>query len=332
MRFAAPGNGIDGGLAEALFASRSGHHCHAAATPTSFEEAAAVPTKSSTATCSPDGEMIWQKSPDGKSNKYFLCYAPAYRHAGQGPTGGQLQCDPNSFVTVEGPKFCCRNPRININGTKMHAKEEICGDLQAEFDMASQKIRYLRGPSNDGTPELMYALEASSLGTTLPSPIGVEAMSDGSEWKLLLGQRCKGREGTLITWPSGRAEMCPTGTQPVHGSGYMSWQCDGSYKKESRLYCCSVNKPTEQGGTKQMQCVPNLVDQAPPACKCAGVNANGWGEDEAKGFAKGENDEVQGSSGLPPLPVLLLTSFGLPAQSRRPRRRGCVRQLGQDFL
>jgi len=223
-----------------------------------------------------------------------------------------------------------------MNGEKMHAKVEVCGDLQAEFDPGAQKIRYQRGPSSDGTPELMEALEYSSLGTALPSPIGHQAMQEGSEWKLLLGQRCKGRDGTLITWPTGRAEMCPTGTQPVHGAGYMSWQCDGTYKKEHRLHCCSVRK--YEGGQMAMKCVPNLVDQAASLqCTCPGVGGSTWFEDEGEDYTDLATQQAEGkhgkeSIGLPPLPVLLLTSFGLPRRSRGPSRRGCARQLGQVFL
>merc|ERR1712224_725596 len=187
-----------------------------------------------------EGDMLWQKTPDGKQSKYQLCYAPAYRNSGQGPTGGSLQCEPNSYVSLEAPRFCCRNARILINGEKFHSKTEVCGDVAADFDAAPQKIRYTRGPASDGTPELMEKLQSASMGQKLPSAIGEQVMKEGSEWKLLLGQRCKGRDGTLISWPSGRVEMCPTGTQPVHGDGYLSWQCGGMYKKEKRLHCCMV--------------------------------------------------------------------------------------------
>merc|ERR1712028_222878 len=109
----------------------------------------------------------------------------------------------------------------------------------------------------------MNFLHESSMGTAIPSPVSTGAMKDGSEWKLLLGQRCKGREGTLITWPSGRCEMCPTGSQPVHGNGYASWMCDGSYKKEKTLHCCAVKG--------KMKCVPNLTNQSAQAkCICPG--------------------------------------------------------------
>merc|ERR1712139_149331 len=187
------------------------------------------------------------------------------------------------------------------------------------------------GPTNDGTPELREAIEDSALGSTLPSAIGEQVMKEGSEWKLLLGQRCKGRDGTLIQWPTGRTEMCPTGTQPVHGNDYQSWQCDGSYKKEERLHCCSVKG--------KMKCVPNLVDKAASQkCNCQGVGGGGWSEEEEDNKPQGRHgseDEEEGPSqhiGLPPLPVLLLTSFGPPHQSQRTRRRGCTRQVGKDFL
>merc|ERR1719238_1264313 len=92
------------------------------AMPTAFDDDEGGGMKnpnSSGGVCSPDGEMLWQKSVDGKQNRYYLCYAPATRNGGQGPTGGSLACEPYSYVSVEGPRFCCRNPRITMNGEKM---------------------------------------------------------------------------------------------------------------------------------------------------------------------------------------------------------------------
>lgn len=314
---------------EALLAPSS-RHSHPATVTAFFDEEITKNPNSTGGVCDADGEMLWTKSSDGKQSRYSLCYAPAYRKGGQGPTGGGLTCEPHSYVTVEGPRFCCRNPRMTLEGQVLHSKVEVCGDLQADFDTASQKIRYVRGPSSDGTPELQEALEDSGMGTALPSPIGRQAMEEGSEWKNLLGQRCKGRDGTLITWPSGRTEMCPTGTQPVHGAGYMSWQCDGAYKKERRLHCCSVRK-ARPGVPQLMKCVPKLTDLEAPKCNCPGMGGSGWSENE-EDKAADETEGTQESVGLPPLPALLLSSFGLPGRSRELSRRGCSRQLGQQFL
>lgn len=338
MRFAAPDGGAAGILSEALLAPRSSH-VHGV-TPTAFSD-----DTGTGGMCSPDGDMLWQKSPDGKQNRYWLCYAPASRHgSGQGPTGGSLQCEPNSYVSVEGPRYCCRHPRIMFNGVKLHAKSEVCGDVLADFDPAAQKMRLQNGPSTDGTPELIEALQQSSLGTLIPSPIGMEAMKEGNEWKLLLGQRCQGRDGTLIKWPTGRAEMCPTGSQPVQGAGYMSWQCDSSYKKNFRLHCCSVK--SGPGGAKKMKCVPNMVNQSNSlGCQCEGINAGGWGEEEplkldehgnpinpVAGLEKaGQPPQAKPSSGLPPLNVVMLTAFGAPHRCEACCRRGS-RQLGHHFL
>lgn len=309
-------------VGEALLAPRSAH-AHAALLVTSFEsDEATVPPDATGGPCAPEGDMLWQKSPDGKQSQYKLCYAPAFRR-GQGPTGGSLTCDANSYVMLEGPRFCCRHPRIALNGQKLKAEVEVCGDMLAEFDPAGQKLRYVKGPSSNATPELRDALQMASLGSNVPSPVGMQALDNNVEWKLLLGQKCKGRDGTLIQWPSGRAEMCPTGTTPVHGPGYMSWQCDASYKKKQTFHCCSVK------GT--MKCVPNLVDQAANmGCFCPGVGGGAWSDEpeegaDAAGEATGPKDgakEANHAVGLPPISVILLTSFGFPGQPQRPQRRG----------
>lgn len=271
-------------------------------------------------TCSPDGELLWQKSTDGKQNKYFLCYAPSFRNAGSGgPTGGNMKCDPGSYVSVEAPKFCCRHPRMTVFGQKWHAKVELCADLLAEFDPVDQKIRWRRGPASDATPEHFAQLQAASLGDKIPSPVAFEAIGEGSEWKLLLGSKCKGRAGTLIQWPSGRVEFCPSGSTPVHGNGYMSWQCDGMYKKEELIHCCSVN------GVQK--CVPNLVDQAASLkCNCPGIGGQTPDtEDEGKGSAKA-------ASMLPVLPVFLAASGWQEAREAHSRTAGASQQLGHRFL
>jgi hypothetical protein len=203
--------------------------------------------------------------------------------------------------------------------------------MRAEFDAAAQKIRYVSGPATDASPKLMEALQAASLGGTTPSPIGMEAVKEGTEWKLLLGQRCKGRDGTLIEWPSGRAEMCPTGTQPVSGDGYMSWQCDSMYKKNYRLHCCSVKS---SHGQKKIQCVPNLVDQSGSmGCQCSGVNAGGWSDAKEGEEGKDELPEGTESSMAPAsLCVALLPSLGASERIRGSCRRGCDRHPGHSFL
>jgi len=278
--------------------------------------------KVSGGTCSPEGDMLWRHKVNGDTweDDYALCYAPGSRNNNDGPSGA-LQCDANSYVMIDAPKFCCRNPRITVAGEKLHAKTEVCGDMLADFDPAGQKIRYVQGPASDGNPVLQQKLEDAALGSTLPSPIGTAVLKEGAEWKLLLGQRCQGRDGTLIQWPSGRVEMCPAGTQPVHGSEYMSWQCDGMYQKPLQLHCCTVRG--------KMKCVPNFIDQSGAAgCHCKGV---GGIESTVEDHENNGEEAVKAQMGLSPLPALLLSS-GAPAQLSRRSRRGCTRQLGQHFL
>lgn len=237
-----------------------------------------------------------------------------------------MKCDPGTYVSLEAPKFCCRHPRMQIESTgeKAYPKAELCGDLLAEFDPSDQKIRWKRGPDSDATPENFAHLQAAGMGAKLPSAVTFEAMKEGHEWKLLLGSKCKGRDGTLIVWPTGRAEFCPSGSTPVHGDGYMSWQCDGMYKKEESIFCCKVN------GLEK--CVPNMVDQAASlTCNCPGVG--GASQDSDEDPKKGE---VKKGS-LSALAVLLLASSwqqarGSDLAATSQQKRGAHPRLGHDFL
>lgn len=245
-------------------------------------------------TCSPEGEMLWRKSADGKNDRYEVCYGPAFRNHAFGPSGGHLTCDQGTYLSLTAPKFCCKNPRQTIQGQSLHAKEDLCGDILAKFDPGDQKIRWLRGPETDAPPRQRSLLQFAGLGDAIPSPIAFQALKDGSEWKLLLGQRCKGRDGTLITWPTGRAELCPTGSQPVQGRDYASWQCDGFYAEEREVHCCEIRG--------KMRCVPHLSDQSSNGgCTCPGLGGVGEGEDR-------NLQELLHNSSLPPallVPTLL---------------------------
>lgn len=186
-----------------------------------------------------------------------------------------MQCDKDSFVIVETPSFCCKNPRIQIGGEIKKAKApRVCGDLKAEFDQGNQKIRYVRGPATTAGPQQLDNLLSAGLGKMVPSPIAMQALRDSKEWSLIAGTKCKGRDGTLLEWTgTGRVELCPTGTTPVGGEGYSSWQCDEGYKEEVRLFCCSVkgrvkcvrklNDKSAELGCRCQQSIERLVTKAP---------------------------------------------------------------------
>eukprot|EP00439_Symbiodinium_sp_Y106_P086715 s236_g35.t1 len=156
---------------------------------------------------------------------------------GLGPTGGHLQCDAGTYFFTESPKFCCNNPRIDLNGSTVLAKKlgcskksQLCGDILANFNENSQQIKFVRGPAANATQEQLDVLATAGRGD----------MEDESQ----------------------KAELCPTGTVPVQGRGYMSFACDGHVIKERRYHCCNVNG--------QLHCSPSLVDATSmdPPCDC----------------------------------------------------------------
>jgi len=219
-------------------------------------------------TCSPDGNMLWSKGSDGSDN-FSMCYAPALVGGGFGPSGGHLQCDAGSYFFTESPKFCCTNPRVDINGTTVFAKKkELCGDTLANFNEDSQQIKFLRGPQANAKQEDLDDLAAAGRGDTVPSVVGFKAIKKDEDWERVNQAVCRGDRGTLVTWTNTKegekthAELCPTGTVPVQGRGYMSFQCDGHVIKERRYYCCKVNG--------LLQCSSNLVDTTAmnPNCNC----------------------------------------------------------------
>lgn len=280
-------------------------------------------------TCPADGEMLWGKSTDDVDH-YSLCYAPTMKAGNPGPSGGMLQCDENSYFMVEAPQFCCKNPRIEMGGKRIETKAEVCGDLLAEFNQGSQKLRLKRGPTSTGSSDQMAELDANSLGDDMPSPIAYWQAQQGNDWRPLNGARCRGRSGTMIAWtqsnPPGRAEMCPTGTPPVRGQGYASWACDGSYTKEKVYHCCKVKG--------RLHCVRNFSEQPEGvgACHCLGI-----------GGLKQNDEEPAAASALPLFFPALATSL-LPnvqtadaasAAAREhllPRRRQQSGRLGGSFL
>mmetsp|Transcript_45020 Transcript_45020/g.90884 ORF Transcript_45020/g.90884 Transcript_45020/m.90884 type:complete len:294 (+) Transcript_45020:142-1023(+) len=241
-------------------------------------------------TCSPEGEMLWEKTSDGR-DIYSLCYAPSLREGSLGPTGGHQQCDAGSYFTVEAPRFCCRRPRIDIAGHQEQAKGQVCGDLMAEFEQEGQRLRVVRGPTSSASQQQLAELSTSGLGSAAPSPLAFHAMKDVGKWRQVGHRRCGGRSGTLIAWrhsdPPGRAELCPTGTAPVHGYGFASWACDGVYTQERYIHCCKVKG--------HLHCVNNLGEH------------RAWSQCNCKGPRGGQEtgDAPVASSVCPLLPALL---------------------------
>eukprot|EP00419_Tripos_fusus_P023530 CAMPEP_0172718834 /NCGR_PEP_ID=MMETSP1074-20121228/75153_1 /TAXON_ID=2916 /ORGANISM="Ceratium fusus, Strain PA161109" /LENGTH=271 /DNA_ID=CAMNT_0013544109 /DNA_START=73 /DNA_END=885 /DNA_ORIENTATION=+ len=221
-------------------------------------------------TCAAEGEMLWEKALDG-SDSYALCYAPSVRAGALGPSSGHLQCDRGSYFMVEAPKFCCRHPRIQVAGQSVPARGEVCGDLLAQYDAEQQQIKLARGPTTTGSDEQLADLNASATGDATPSQIAFHAMGDAGKWRPSAITTCSGKAGALITWLNGdtpnRAEFCPTGTTPVQGPGYASWQCDGMYSEDSLLHCCKVKG--------RLRCVNHIREQAPGSqCNCKGLGVN----------------------------------------------------------
>lgn len=199
-----------------------------------------------------------------------MCYAPALVGGGLGPTGGHLQCDAGTYFFTESPKFCCNNPRIDLNGSTVLAKKsQLCGDILANFNENSQQIKFVRGPAANATQEQLDVLAAAGRGDMVPTAVGFKAVKKDEEWQRVTQAICRGDRATLITWThdgkedeSQKAELCPTGTVPVQGRGYMSFACDGHVIKERRYHCCNVNG--------QLHCSPSLVDATSmdPPCDC----------------------------------------------------------------
>jgi len=220
-------------------------------------------------TCSSNGNMLWSKGADG-SDHYSMCYAPALVGGGLGPTGGHLQCDAGTYFFTESPKFCCNNPRIDLNGSTVLAKKsQLCGDILANFNENSQQIKFVRGPAANATQEQLDVLATAGRGDMVPTAVGFKAVKKDEEWQRVTQAICRGDRATLITWThdgkedeSQKAELCPTGTVPVQGRGYMSFACDGHVIKERRYHCCNVNG--------QLHCSPSLVDATSmdPPCDC----------------------------------------------------------------
>lgn len=264
--------------------------------------------------CDADGEMIWGKSPEGE-DQYSLCYAPSTREGQLGPSGGHLQCDTGSYFMVEVPRFCCKNPRMEVAGERVEAKGPICGDLLAQFEPESQEIKFVRGPATTATAGQLEKLVDSGFGNKTPSRIAFEAMKQSGDWRPIINSRCNGVWGTLVKWthsdPPDRAEMCNTGTPPVRGPGYSSWACDGSYTVEAQLHCCSVKG--------RMHCVKGFVDNTAKKteqCNCLGI---GGPKEEAPmaGVKKAAWSLAAAAPGAPP---------------RGRRRHGASGRAGRRFL
>ena len=78
---------------------------------------------------------------------------------GEGPFSAAESSFAGSYFFTESPKFCCSNPRLNVNGTTVYSKphgaiyrpsladllrkKELCGDTLAKFNEDSQEIKWL---------------------------------------------------------------------------------------------------------------------------------------------------------------------------------------------
>lgn len=274
-------------------------------------------------TCDPEGEMLWDKNLDG-SDSFSMCYAPSLVGGNLGPTGGRLQCDRNSFFFVEAPKFCCKNPRLDLNGKTVKGKGKVCGDVLATFDSDAQLLKFERGPAKSATQEQLDELWGNGGGDSVPSTIGLNAVKDGEDWQNVLKVKCKGDRGTLIKWKRGnKAEFCPTGTTPILGHGYMSFSCDGFATDEAKMYCCKVNG--------ELHCARSLYDANPlkTSCEC---QQNSF----AKPSAQPAEDKAAAAAAVVPAEssgqgVLFFALAGCP-KTGEPRRGANVPRRGRSFL
>lgn len=277
------------------------------------------------AQCDPQGDMLLNQDLDGHE-VYSVCYFPSLKEGRLGPSSGHSQCDEGSYFMVEAPRFCCRNARIELGGQRIKAKGEVCGDVLGEFHPEMQQFRVTRGPAATGSSTQLRQAAKDGFASSLPSPVGMQALSAGSEWQPVGGAMCKGRMGTLVRWthsdPAGKAEMCNAGSPPVRGQGYSSWACDDSYIKESRKYCCTVKGHTH--------CVGTFTDMRPgPTCNCPEIGG------------PSDTIEAKSASVIPPwLAGAILGASGdqqqlhrqLPLPQRWGRRRARPRCGSRGFL
>lgn len=276
-------------------------------------------------TCDPEGEMLWEKGLDGSDN-YSMCYAPAMVGGNLGPTGGRLQCDRNSFFFVEAPKFCCKNPRLDLDGTTVKGKGQVCGDILATFNSDAQLLKFERGPGKTATQEELDELWAHGGGDSVPSTIGLNAVkAHGEDWQNVLKTKCKGDRGTLIKWKRGnKAEFCPTGTTPILGHGYMSFSCDGFAINEAQMHCCKING--------KLHCAKTLYDAnaLKGSCNCQqnsfAKSAAEHAEDQAAAAAAGPAAAESSGQGVA---FFALAGCPKPGESRRGAK---VPRRGLSFL
>jgi len=233
--------------------------------PTSFGDSSALASNNNAKMCGAEGQMIWTKDKDGVSH-HSVCYAPSMIGEQWGPAGSSKRCDDGTYFMLQLPRYCCKHPRLHAHGHRYEAANPVCGDLAAEFDPETQKVRVIGGPESTGTPQDFEAVANAGLGKFSLSPLAFHARSTGSRWMDSSKTTCTGAEGVLVKWrgDSQRAELCNPGSPPVRGNGYSSWACEGSYTEERRFHCCRIDG--------QMDCVPDFSDEtARSGCDCDGV-------------------------------------------------------------
>mmetsp|Transcript_44258 Transcript_44258/g.99577 ORF Transcript_44258/g.99577 Transcript_44258/m.99577 type:complete len:299 (+) Transcript_44258:49-945(+) len=263
--------------------------------------------------CDPEGEMLWKKGPDN-ADIYQLCFAPQRLSGQYGPGGAKLTCDKGSQFQMEAPRFCCSHPRITLDGKVMRPQEgvDVCGDTVAEFDPKAQQIQLVGGPASTGSQKDHEDLLTTPTPQEVPSPVGRLFYKETKEVQPLANFTCNGRLGTLIKWKnSGRVEMCPTGTKPVHGKDWKSWNCDGDYLLDDKYFCCRVHG--------KLHCTQKFRDQTKASrCTCPSTSRFHSPEEDSRIAARLPAEATH--SGVPPmLAIHLVWMAALAAEAHHMR-------------
>lgn len=208
--------------------------------------------------CRSTGEMLWNKFPsaNGDIDRYTMCYAPGSRSDELGV--GHVTCDDDTYFAIRHPKFCCRNPRLDLKGRTFKAADDLCADVKAEYDDKEMRFRYIQGSEGSAPNKKIKDVRIKRMLRAADR----QREPGFKDWRQVApNQFCAGNDGTLITFPDGRAELCPTGSNPVRGPHHRGWACDGSYEIQSTDHCCMANG--------RVRCANDLVDSSGAAlCNC----------------------------------------------------------------
>merc|ERR1712224_461209 len=204
------------------------------------------------------GEMLWNKFPSGQGDvdRYTMCYAPGSRGDELGI--GHVTCDDDTYFAIRHPKFCCRHPRIDIGGRTHRSKDDLCGDIKAQYDDKEMRFKYIDGSEGSAPNKSIKDVRIKQI---LRAADKANQPSFRRWRQIAPNQFCEGNDGTLIVFPDGKAELCPTGSNPVRGPYHRGWSCDGSYEIQSTDHCCLANG--------SVRCANDLVNASGSAmCNC----------------------------------------------------------------